>query len=88
MANITRLYTLHTAILLLLLLFHWHYCCCYYYYYYCYYYYFIGKSINELPKVSKRSRTKRNLIAKIKILNELSYYLMDPEQQSLDLRSR
>ena len=85
MANITKLYTLHTAILLLL--FHWHYCCYCYYYYYCYYY-FIGKSINELPKVSKRSRTKRNLIAKIKILNELSYYLMDREQQSLDLRSR
>ena len=33
--------------------------------------------MNELPKVIKRSHAKRNLIAKIKFLNELSYCVMD-----------
>ena len=33
--------------------------------------------MNELPKVIKRSHAKRNLIAKIKFLNGLSYCLMD-----------
>ena len=32
--------------------------------------------MNELPKVIKRSHAKRNLIAKIKFLNELSYCLI------------
>ena len=38
----------------------------------------MGNRINELsPKVTKRSHAKRNLIAKIIFLNDLSYCLMD-----------